>query len=83
VGTKTAAQRQRRVADTLAWRARQKRGAAVYPIEVGGRIFDLLVRFGGLRPDQDSNKQAVADALVARDQAGAKPSMTLRIRFPC
>jgi hypothetical protein len=45
---KTAAQRQRRVDDTRAWRARQKRGAAVYPVKVDGTTFNLLERFGGL-----------------------------------
>jgi hypothetical protein len=46
---KTAAQRARRVDDTRARRARQKRGAAaVYPVKVDGATFDLLERFGGL-----------------------------------
>src|SRR5262249_57650559 len=38
--TKAGAQRRRRVADARAWRARQKRGAAVYPVE--GRDVLLL-----------------------------------------
>jgi len=46
---KTAAQRHRRVADTQAWRARQKRGAAVYAVEVDGEVFDLMERFGGVK----------------------------------
>jgi hypothetical protein len=45
---RSAAAKRRRVADTQAWRARQKRGAAVYPVEVDGELFDLLERFGGL-----------------------------------
>jgi hypothetical protein len=45
---RSVAFRRRRVADTQAWRARQRRGAAVYPVEVDGRIFDLMARFGGL-----------------------------------
>jgi len=60
---KTAAFRQRRVADTQAWRARQKRGAAVYPVEVDGTTFDLLERFGGLMAGQADDKRAVAAAL--------------------
>jgi hypothetical protein len=39
---KSAAFRRRRVADTQAWRARQKRGAAVYPVEVDSTTFDLM-----------------------------------------
>jgi hypothetical protein len=63
MGRKTAAQRQRRVADTQAWRARQKRGAAVYPVEVDGTTFDLLERFGGLETGKTDDKRAVAAAL--------------------
>jgi hypothetical protein len=33
---KTTAFRQRRAADTARWRERLHRGAAVYPVEVGG-----------------------------------------------
>ena len=60
---KTAAFRQRRVADTQAWRARQKRGAAVYPVEVDGEVFDLMARLGVLEAAQADNKQVVATAL--------------------
>jgi hypothetical protein len=60
---KTAAFRQRRVADTQAWRARQKRGAAVYPVEVDGTTFDLMERFGGLEAGKADDKRAVAAAL--------------------
>ena len=60
---KTAAFRQRRVADTQAWRARQKRGAAVYPVEVDGELFTLMERFGGLEPNRAGDRQAVAAAL--------------------
>src|SRR5262245_52601390 len=51
MGEKTTAQRRRRADDTRRWRARQKRGAAVYPVEVDGRIFDLMARnsHGGRR----------------------------------
>ena len=45
---KTAGQRHQRVIDTQTWRARQKRGAAVYPLEVNAEIFDLMERFGGV-----------------------------------
>jgi hypothetical protein len=60
---KTDAARKRRVAATQAWRARQKRGAAVYPVEVDGTTFDLLERFGGLADGQADDKRAVAAAL--------------------
>jgi hypothetical protein len=60
---KTAAFKQRRVADTQAWRARQKRGAAVYPVEVDGEVFDLMARLGVLEAAHADNKQAVAAAL--------------------
>jgi len=47
--TRSAASKQRRVADTQAWRARQKRGAVVLPVEANGELFDLLERFGGVK----------------------------------
>jgi len=56
---KSAAFRRRRVADTQAWRARQRRGAAVYPVEVDGRIFDLMAQFGGLEADKVDDKRAL------------------------
>jgi hypothetical protein len=46
---KTAAFRQRRAADTARWRERLHRGAAVYPVEVDGELFDLMERFGGVK----------------------------------
>jgi len=60
---KTATQRHRRVAHTQAWRARQKRGAAIYPVEVDGTTFNLLERFGGLETGKTDDKRAVAAAL--------------------
>jgi len=60
---KTAAFKKRRVDDTRAWRARQKRGAAVYPVEVDGTTFDLMERFGGLEAGKADDKRAVAAAL--------------------
>ena len=60
---KTASFRKRHVADTQAWRARQKRGAAVYPVEVDGTTFDLMDRFGGLKDSKTGDRQAVASAL--------------------
>jgi len=56
---KSAAFRRRRVADTQAWRARQKRGAAVYPVEVDSTTFDLMERFGGLEADKVEDKRAL------------------------
>ena len=46
-------------ADTQAWRARQKRGAAVYPVEVDSTTFDLMERFGGLEADKVEDKRAL------------------------
>jgi hypothetical protein len=60
---KTAAFRQRRAADTARWRERLHRGAAVYPVEVDGQLFDLMQRFSGLRDDKTDDRQAVATAL--------------------
>jgi hypothetical protein len=60
---KTAAQRRRRVVDTQAWRARQKRGAACYSLEVDGRIFDLMARFGGLEADKVDDKRCLPPSL--------------------
>jgi hypothetical protein len=58
-----AAARRRRVADTQAWRERQKRGAAVYPIEVEGETFDLMERLGLLAAADATNRRLVASAL--------------------
>jgi hypothetical protein len=49
MGKKTATFRQRRAEDTRRWRERLKRGAAIYPVEVDGQLFDLIERFGGLK----------------------------------
>ena len=38
---KTLAFRRRRANDTARWRERLRRGAAVYPVEVDGTIFEL------------------------------------------
>ena len=46
---RTDAARQRRAADTRRWRERLHRGAAVYPVEVDGQLFDLMERFGELK----------------------------------
>ena len=40
--------KQRRAADSARWRERLHRGAAVYPVEVDGELFDLMERFGGV-----------------------------------
>jgi len=69
---KTAAFRQRRAADTARWRERLQRGAAVYPVEVDGQLFDLMERFGGLDPKNVDNKQAVRAALGRVLRAGLK-----------
>jgi hypothetical protein len=56
--------RRRRAADTARWRERLRRGAAVYPVEIDATTFDLMERFGGLKPDKMDDRQAVAAALV-------------------
>jgi hypothetical protein len=60
---KSAARRQRRANDTRRWRARLHRGAAVYPVEVDGQLFDLMERFGGLKADKLGDRKAIAVAL--------------------
>jgi hypothetical protein len=60
---KSAAFRQRRAADTARWRERLHRGAAVYPVEVDGQLFDLMERFGVLKDSKTGDRQAVATAL--------------------
>jgi len=59
---KTAAVRQRRADDTRRWRERLHRGAAVYPVEVDGKTFDLMERFGGLK---DSKPPQVCCGVVS------------------
>jgi hypothetical protein len=60
---KTAAFRQRRAADTARWRERLERGAAVYPVEIDGSIFDLMEKFAELDPKRAGDRKAVAVAL--------------------
>ena len=89
----SAAFRQRRVADTQAWRARQKRGACFLPVEADAETFDLMERFSGLRSDQMDDKQAVADAfgrlwrlalaaLMRAWRSSISFSMSSAVRFP-
>jgi hypothetical protein len=60
---KSAAVRHRRVVATQEWRERQKRGAAVYPVEVDGTTFDLMVRLGLLAAADATSRRVVASAL--------------------
>jgi hypothetical protein len=55
--------KKRRAADTARWRERLSRGAAVYPVEVDGQLFDLMERFGGLKDSKASDRRVVATAL--------------------
>src|SRR5262249_3004327 len=55
--------KQRRAAETARWRDRLRRGAAVYPVEIDATTFDLMERFGGLKPDKMDDRHAVAVAL--------------------
>ena len=63
---KSAVYRRRRVADTQAWRARQKRGAAVYPIEIDGTTFDPMERFGGLEASKADDRRRYVFFRVVR-----------------
>jgi hypothetical protein len=63
---KSAAFRRRRVADTKAWRARQKRGAAVYPVEVDGTTFDPMERFGRLEASKADDRRRYVFYRVVR-----------------
>jgi hypothetical protein len=60
---KTAAVRQRRADDTRRWRQRVERGAAVYPVEVDGELFDLMARIGVLAAGRETDRRAVASGL--------------------
>ena len=60
---KTAALRQRRAGDTRRWRERLANGRACYTVEVDSTTFDLMERFGGLKPDKLDDRRAVAAAL--------------------
>jgi hypothetical protein len=60
---KTPAFRRRRANDTKRWRARVRRGRAVYSLEIDGATFDLMERFGGLKMGQVDDRRAVSAAL--------------------
>ena len=60
---KTVAFKQRRAAHTARWRERLRRGAAVYPVEVDGTTFDLMVRLGLLAAADATSRRVVASAL--------------------
>src|SRR5262249_29127667 len=49
--------------DTRRWRERLHRGAAVYPVEIDGQLFDLVERFAELEDSKTGDRQAVATAL--------------------
>ena len=63
---KSVAHRRRRVADTQAWRARRKRGAAVCPIELDGTTFDPMERFGGLEASKADDRRRYVFYRVVR-----------------
>ena len=60
---KTPAFRRRRANDTARWRARVRRGRAVYPLEIDAATFDLMEQYAGLRQSQMDNRKAVSLAL--------------------
>ena len=61
--SKARARRRRRALDTARWRSRQRRGVALYQIEIGAPEFDLCIKFGGLDEDRVGDKAAVAAAV--------------------
>ena len=63
---RSAAAKQRRVADTQNWRARRKRGAAVYPIEIDGTTSDPMERFGGLEASKADDRRRYVFYRVVR-----------------
>ena len=54
-----ASERQRR------YRARQRACVAVYHVEVGGEVLDMLVRLGWLRDSECGSRREVAKAVAA------------------
>jgi hypothetical protein len=60
---KTPAFRRRRANDTKRWRARVRRGRAVYPLEIDAATFDLMEQYADLRQSQMDNRKAVSLAL--------------------
>jgi hypothetical protein len=60
---RSAAVRQQRAEATRRWRQRLDRGAAVYPVEVDGEVFDLMARLGLLQPADTTSRTRTAIAL--------------------
>jgi hypothetical protein len=60
---RSAAVRQRRAEATRRWRQRLDRGAAVYPVEADGEVFDLMARLGLLQPADATSRARTAIAL--------------------
>jgi hypothetical protein len=58
-----AARRARNRAKTAAWRDRNRRGVALYTIEVDSEMFDLAQRVGLLGQDE-TDERAIADAVA-------------------
>jgi hypothetical protein len=49
---KVTARRRQHAADTARWRSRQRRGVALYPVEIGWREIDLAILLGELKEDE-------------------------------
>jgi hypothetical protein len=60
---KLIAHRKKRALDTARWRSRQRRGVALYQVEIGAPEFDLCIKFGDLMEDRVGDKAAVAAAV--------------------
>jgi hypothetical protein len=48
---------------TRRWRSRQRRGVHLFQIEADYEVYDLAIKYGGLREDQLADRAAVAAAL--------------------
>jgi len=60
---KLIARRKKRALDTARWRSRQRRGVALYQVEIGAPEFDLCIKFGELVEERVGDKGAVAAAV--------------------
>lgn len=57
-----AAYRRRRAADTARWRSRCRRKVQLFQIEADEQIYDLMIKYGGLREAQAANKKLAQNA---------------------
>jgi hypothetical protein len=56
-------------------------GGGVYPVEIEGGVYDLMKRFGGLKPGQMDDWQAVSAARELTSRCvGKAPIVELQLR---